>query len=70
MVIVCLVVLVPLVPCVHPVEVLGLARPVLVMPPVHLQATHRSAADACQRHFPIQHRSRQSIWTYAALPLM
>lgn len=36
MIIVCLVVLVPLVACVHSVEVLGLTRPVLVMPPVHL----------------------------------
>lgn len=36
MIIVCLVVLVPLVACVHSVEVLRLAWPVLVMPPVHL----------------------------------
>lgn len=36
-VIVRLVVLVPLIAGVHPVEVLGLARPVLVVPPVHLQ---------------------------------
>lgn len=39
MVIVRLVVLVPLVACVDPVEVLGLARPVLVMPPIHLRHT-------------------------------
>ena len=38
MVIVCLVVLVPLIACVHSVEVLGLARPVLVVPPIHLDA--------------------------------
>jgi hypothetical protein len=37
MVIVCLVVLVPLVTCMHPVEVLGLSRTVLVMPPIHLE---------------------------------
>lgn len=36
MIIVSLVVLVPFVACVHSVEVLGLARPVLVMPPVDL----------------------------------
>ncbi len=36
-VVVCLVVLVPLIPGVHTVEVLGLARPVLLVPPVHLR---------------------------------
>ena len=36
MIIMRLIVLVPLVACVHSVEVFGLARPVLVMPPVHL----------------------------------
>ena len=36
-IVVCLVVLVPLVASVHSVEVLGLPRPVLVVPPVHLQ---------------------------------
>ena len=38
-VIVCLVVLVPFIACVHSVEVLGLPGPVLVMPPVHLHHT-------------------------------
>ena len=57
MVIMCLVVLVPLVTCVHSIEVLGLARSVLVMPPVHLQANQISAADACQRCSPTPHRS-------------
>lgn len=42
MVIVCLVVLVPLIACVHSVEVLGLAWPVLVVPPIHLDAQDRS----------------------------
>ena len=37
MVIVGLIVLVPLVACVHPVEVLGPSRAVLLMPPVRLQ---------------------------------
>lgn len=37
MVIVCLIVLVPFIAGVHPVEVLGLTWPVLVVPPVHLQ---------------------------------
>ena len=37
MVVMCLVVLVPLVAGVHSVEVLRLAGPVLVVPPVHLQ---------------------------------
>jgi len=36
MIIVSLVVLVPFIASVHPVEVFGLARPVLVMPPIHL----------------------------------
>ena len=36
MIIVSLVVLVPLITGVHPVEVFRLARPVLVMPPIHL----------------------------------
>lgn len=40
MIIVRLVVLVPLIACVHSVEVLGLAWPVLVMPPVHLHNSH------------------------------
>ncbi len=39
MIVVRLVVLVPLVARVHPVEVLWLAWPVLVMPPVHLRNT-------------------------------
>lgn len=39
-----LVVLVPLVPRVHAVEVFGLARPVLLIPPVHL----RTCARTCQ----------------------
>ena len=38
MVVVCLVVLVPLVACMHTVEVAWLAWPVLVVPPVHLHA--------------------------------
>ena len=46
MVIVCLVVLIPLVPSVHPIEVLGFARPVLVVPPVHLQGKQSSAGTA------------------------
>ena len=37
MVIVCLIVFVPFIAGVHPVEVLGLTWPVLVVPPVHLQ---------------------------------
>ena len=36
MIVVCLVVLVPLIAGVHTVEVAWLARPILVMPPVHL----------------------------------
>lgn len=36
-VIVCLVVLVPLVTCMHPVEILGLSGAVLVVPPIHLE---------------------------------
>lgn len=39
MIVVGLVVLVPLVAGVHSVEVLGLARTVLLIPPVHLQPT-------------------------------
>ena len=41
MIIVGLVVLVPLIACMHSVEVLGLTRPVLVMPPVHLYSSQR-----------------------------
>lgn len=36
MVVVRLIVLIPLIAGVHPVEVFGLAGPVLVMPPIHL----------------------------------
>lgn len=43
-VVVRLVVLVPLVARVHPVEVLGLARPVLLVPPVDLPATSHAAS--------------------------
>ena len=49
MVIVGLVVLVPLVACVHSVEVLGPPRAVLLMPPVRLQitATRFSSNQCC-----------------------
>ncbi len=48
MIIVSLVVLVPLIASVHPVEVFGLARPVLVMPPVHLHQHFWSKENAWQ----------------------
>lgn len=41
-----LIVLVPLVARMNPVEVLGLPRPILVVPPVHLRAHHRSSTRA------------------------
>lgn len=43
MVIVCLIVLVPLIASVHPVEVFRLAGAVLVMPPVDLRAATRQS---------------------------
>ena len=48
MIIVGLIVLVPLVPCVHSVEVLGLARSVLVMPPIYLQTSHTTVSYPAQ----------------------
>ena len=58
MVIVRLVVLVPLVARVDPVEVLGLARPVLVMPPVHL---HQTAFLLRRYHFNKQRSQSMAV---------
>lgn len=44
-VIVCLVVLVPLITCMHPVEVLGFSGTVLVMPPIHLEMPSECKVD-------------------------
>ncbi len=49
MIIVSLIVLVPLIAGVHPVEVFGLAGPVLVMPPIHLHRHFRSKQNAWHR---------------------
>lgn len=48
MIVVSLVVLVPFVAGVHPVEVFGLAWPVLVVPPIHLHRQFRNQENAWQ----------------------
>ena len=53
MIIVRLIVLVPFVACVHSIEVFGLARPVLLMPPIHLLTSHTTVSNSqvkCRRY--------------------
>ena len=47
MIIMRLVVLIPLVARVHPIEVLGLAWPILVVPPIDLHTSHNQLLVPC-----------------------
>ena len=75
MIIVCLIILVPLIACVHPVEVLGFAWPVFVVPPVYLSGRHNNMlhlgpASKLQAVFhegccPCVQASRRMFWSLA-----